>query len=109
MRLTDIDGMLGGLGIPVSYYQFPEATAQEPPFLVWYIPGSADLYADNINYANIVDLTVELYTDYKDFALEMRLEALLAENEIAWSKTETWIQSEKMWQITYSTEVLINE
>lgn len=108
MRLNEIDGMFDPLGIPHAYYQFPENTKMACPFLVWYIPGSSDLYADNINYGHIAELTVELYTDEKDFTIENQLEDLLTDQGLAWSRSEAYISGEKMWQITYTTEVSIN-
>ena len=69
MTYPEIDAMIGEVGLPYAYYQFPE-TGQQPPFICWMLDGIDDLYADNINYQRIVVLAVELYTDEKDFEKE---------------------------------------
>ena len=64
--------------IPAAYYMFPEDDtnnpAPPPPFLVYYYSGSDDLDADNANYQRIRPITIELYTETKDFALEAAVE-----------------------------------
>jgi hypothetical protein len=54
-------------------------------------------------------LVVELYTDEKDFTLEAAVEAALDGAELGWQKEETYIGSEELWMVTYTTEVFINE
>ena len=66
------------------------------------------ILADNTNYAQITELTIELYTDNKDFAAEAAVEDALTAAEIVYEKDETYIDSERMYMVTYSTEVLIN-
>lgn len=97
-----------GVYIPVAYYQFTKDTAKEPPFICYYYTGSNDVMADNKNYQRVRPVVVELYTDNKDFDLEKKVEDKLIENEIPFSKTEAYISSEKMYQITYYMEVVIN-
>ena len=108
MTVQEINTALADVGIPYAYYQFNEAAAKEPPFLCWYFGDSNDLYADNENYQGVSALTVELYTDYKDFALEQALEAVLKGMGLSWAKSETYIDSEKMHETVYETEVLLN-
>lgn len=102
---TAIDG-------PFAYYQFQEDpdgdNAPSLPFLVYYYPQSDDVMADNTNYVGLRQLIIELYTDNKDFTTETALEAVLKTNEIPYQKTEAYIDTERMYQITYTTEVLIN-
>ena len=108
MTLTEICNMVVQVGVPVAYYQFSDATAKEPPFICYYYPNDDDFSADNINYACINQLVIELYTDNKDFALESQLETVLIQHDMYFSKTETHIDDEKMYMVTYTMEVLIN-
>lgn len=108
MTYKSIASMLGTLNIPTAYDHFTNKTAQKPPFLVFFYDGIADVYADNANYQRIVTLNVELYTDNKDFSLESSLESVLASNGLTYIKEEAYIDSEKMYQISYESEVLIN-
>lgn len=108
MTATDIQTLLATTGLPASYLSFPEDNAPDPPFICWYFPGSADLYADNINYGRINELTIELYTAEKDLTREAALETILIEANIPFARSETWIDSERLYQITYETEVIIH-
>ena len=94
--------------IPVAYYAFPEP-APSPPFMVYYYEGSDDMYASNTNYQKIRPLTVELYTDNKSFDLETRVESILAGAGLAYSRTETYIDSEKLYMVVYNTDIIVTE
>ena len=69
MTYTDVASMIEAVGIPYAYYSFEEGTGIQPPFITFYYSGDADVKADNINYALVRPLIIELYTDEKDFAL----------------------------------------
>ena len=108
MTYQEVNSMIKTAGIPCAYYQFEEESGQQPPFITFYFQDSDDMMADNINYQTIRPLTIELYTDNKDFALEALLEEILKAHDLTFSRTETYIQSEKMYMVAYYTEVLIN-
>lgn len=94
--------------VPYAYYQFTEDTAKPCPFICYYFTASDDFGADNINYQAIRQAVIELYTDNKDFALEAAVENLLTANEMRYTKSETFIDSEKMHMTVYNMEVIIN-
>ena len=91
---------------PTAYLAFPEESHQEPPFICYYLPGINDVYADNINYQRIWNLTIELYTESKRLDLENTIENALKSMGLAYDREEVWIDSERMYQITYYTEVI---
>lgn len=108
MTYAEISQMISAVGIPYAYHHFEEGSGQQPPFITFYYQGDNDLVADNINYAAVRPLTIELYTDNKDFVLEAAVESVLTANDLAFSRTETFIDSEQMYMVTYYTEVIIN-
>lgn len=108
MTYKEISQMIKEVGVPYAYYQFPEGTGQEPPFICFYYPNNNDFVADGENYVKVVQLVIELYTDNKDFSLEATLEAVLAEHGLVFTREETYIDSERMYLETYYTEVIIN-
>lgn len=108
MTFQEINTMIDSIGLPYAYYQFPDNSGQQPPFICFYFPDNNDLVADNSNYQKIEGLTVELYTDAKDFALEAQVEAALKEAGLVYSRSETPIESERMYLVSYETEVLIH-
>lgn len=108
MTFQEIASMIAEVGIPYAYYVFPESTPQAPPFICFLYPNNDDLMADNINYSRITALTIELYTEEKDFSLEATLENILKNHGLKYLKSETYLDSEKMNMEVYETEVLIN-
>ena len=108
MTYQGIAQMIETVGIPYAYYQFPENSGQEPPFICFYYPNNNDFVADGENYVKVVQLVIELYTDNKDFSLEASLEVVLAEHDLVFTREETYIDSERMYLETYYTEVIIN-
>ena len=107
MTYQEIDTMVGTIGLPYAYYQFPE-TGQQPPFVCWYLTGIDDLYADNSNYQRIVNLVVEYYSDEKDFDTETTVEGVLTSSGLTYQKDETYLDDERMHETIYAMEVLIN-
>lgn len=106
MTYKEIKTLLSTTNLPVVYYQWPEGQAPEPPYLIFYYPGDNDFIGDNSNYQKIRELTVELYTDQKDFALEEVVEGVLS--GMVYSRYETYIDDERMFLVTYEMEVIIN-
>ena len=105
MTYGDITNMLKEAGLPLAYDHFAEGESPEPPFLIFLFPGSDNMFADNGVYFKISQLNMELYTDKKDPELEEKLEDILTAHEIPWEKSEVWIDSEKMYEVLYQTEI----
>ena len=108
MTYKEIATLVDGIGYPYAYYQFEKETAKDPPFICFFYPENNDFLADNTNYAHITELTIELYTDNKDFTAEAAVESALEAAGLVYEKDESYIDSERMYMITYTTEVLIN-
>ena len=106
MTYDEIVGMLGDTGIPFAYDHFSEGESPGPPFLVFLFPSSRNFSADGKVYQRIDALHVELYTDRKQPDLEARLEDVLDAHDVFYEKTETWIESERLYEVLYSTEVI---
>lgn len=109
MTHAEIATMLNSVGLPTAYYQFPDNSGQQPPFLCFYYPGRADFKADDTNYSQIEQLVVELYTDNKDFTNEAAVEQALTGSGLVYSKAEGYIPSEQMHMVTYSSEFVLAE
>ena len=109
MTYQEIATMVASIGVPFAYYQFPNGTAVSCPFVCFYFPYSNDLAADNTNYQRIRPLVLELYTDNKDFTLEQTVENILNQNGLVYSREETFLDSEKMYMVTFQTNIIITE
>jgi hypothetical protein len=97
--------MLTECNLPFAYDHFAEGESPDPPFLVFLFPGTDNMFADNQVYYKVNELNIELYTDKKDPEIETQIEDVLAAHEVAYEKTETWIKSEKMYEVLYQTEI----
>lgn len=107
MTITELKTILDSTGLPVAYYQFHNAPSV--PFLVYWIPESDDVFADNQNYQARRSVQIELYADFKDFPLEARVEGVLKSNNLTFRKSEAYIESEHLHEVIYESEVLLNE
>lgn len=109
MTYKQIADMVATVGVPYAYHHFPENTGQDTPFICFFYPRSNDFVADDTNYQRINQLTVELYTDNKDFLLEQQVETALNSAGLVWSKEDFYIDEERMYLTSYITEVIIDE
>lgn len=113
MTYKEVATMIDGTGFPFAYDHFPEDDpahpAPPPPFICFYYSGSNDLAADNVNYQKIRPLTLELYTDNKDFASEEIVETALNSAGLVFSREETYIDTERMYLVTYETQIILTE
>lgn len=105
MTIENLVEMLQELKIPFAYGHFAEGESPEPPFICYLIPGSDNFAADGRVYFKLNEVRIEMYTDFKDIALESRVEDVLDRHEIFYNKSETWIQSEKLYEVMYSFDM----
>lgn len=108
MSLTELTTMLRsitGFSNKVAYRQFREGSAQNLPFIVYYVEGSDNFLADGKVYLPRQNVAIELYTQEKDVTTEALLEEKLNDNNIPWEKDEDYIDSEHMYMITYSITI----
>jgi len=90
--------------IPFAYDHFAEGESPDPPFICYLFPGSNNFSADGKVYFKANEVHIELYTDFKDLTVEQKLEAVLDEHGIFYNKSETWIESEKLYEVLYIFE-----
>ncbi len=108
MTQTEINTMLDQTGLSHTYYSWPEKEAPALPYLLWYFPSSDNFAADDKVYKHIETLNLELYTKTKSFATEAAVEAVLDAWNLVWSREESYIESEQMYQVFYQMEVTID-
>lgn len=98
--------ILKSVGFPYAYDHFAEGEAPEPPFVCYLLPGSDNFSADGKVYRKFTEVRMELYTDFKDPEAEQNVEDVLNAAGIFYNKTETWIDSEKLYEVLYTFEML---
>lgn len=102
--MDEILAVLKEAEIPFAYDHFAEGESPEPPFICYMMPASNHFSADGKVYFKANEVHIELYTDFKDLSVEQRLEAVLDEHGFFYNKSETWIESEKLYEVLYIFE-----
>jgi hypothetical protein len=108
MNLIELKEILEATGFPVAYLRFYETQDQplpEPPFIVYLVAYSSNFMADNKVHHEIDVVQIELYTDKKDLDAETKLATVLNENELPYSTTETFIDTENLYQKIYEVRL----
>lgn len=105
MSYENINEMLLEMGLPFAYHHFAEGESPKPPFLIFLSPGENTFGADNLMYHSFKKLDIELYTDEKSPETEKRVEEILLQHNIYYTKTEVWIESERLYEVLYEMEV----
>ena len=91
-----------GIKIPYSHFDFDREV--EPPHLMSTEINSDNFIADNKIYFEKCNARLELTTDSRDRELEKRVEEEIL-FDIIWGKEVTYIQTEKVWNISYFFEI----
>lgn len=103
MTLEALKDLLETTGFPVAYRAWEEGAAPPLPYLCYLVAYSNNFAADGVVYCPIDHIQVELYTKTKDPGAEAKVETALA--SFVWEKTETYIDTERCYQILYEIEV----
>lgn len=88
--------------IPYSHYDFDREV--EPPHLMSTEIDSDNFLADNKIYFEKSNARLELTTDTRDRELEKRVEKEIL-FDVIWNREVTYIQSEKIWNVSYFFEI----
>lgn len=105
MNYEEINEMMQEMELPFAYHHFAEGESPDPPFLLFLSPGEHTFSADNLMYYSFKQLNIELYADKKSPDIETEIEAVLRSHNIFYAKSETWIESEKLYEVLYEMEV----
>lgn len=106
MTHQEVLEMMNEMKLPYAYHHFVEGESPDPPFLVFLYPGSDNFAADGKVYFKVNRLNIELYTDLKDVELEERVETVLDKYGFVYEKSETWIESEHLYEVLFSLETI---
>lgn len=103
--MEQLVSILKEIGVPFAYDHFAEGESPDPPFICYLLPGSGNFAADGRVYFKIDDVHIELYTDKKDLQSEKLVEDALDAASVFYAKLETWIDSEKLYEVLYQFEM----
>lgn len=103
--MDKIISIMNEIGLPFAYSHFAEGECPLPPFICYLYPRSDNFSADGRVYQKIDEVHIELYTDKKDLSIEGIVTAVLDSHGIFYDQTETWIESEKFYEVMFSFEL----
>lgn len=104
--IDDIKNMLLPIGLPLAYRKFipyKNSPVPNPPYIVYYIGNESGHGADNLNLYTIINVTIELYTDFKDVENESKIENAIKAYE--YEKYEDEIESEMLFMVSYEFKI----
>lgn len=105
MTVAELKSLLDATGFPVAYSHF-QGDPPSIPFITYLELNSSNFHADNRTYRKIMNFNIELYTDKKDPQAEQALESLLDTHDIPYETSETYIESERLFQKIYEIGVV---
>ena len=103
MTLKELRDLLETTGLPVTYREWAENAAPPLPYICYLVAYTNNFSADSGVYIKVNHIQIELYTKNKDPKTETMVEDALF--SFFWNKTETYIDTERCYQILYEIEV----
>lgn len=104
MEESNLFLILKSIGIPVAYDHFINTNLENiaPSFILYRNDDASHFKADDQVFYMNKEYIIELVTNKKDINLEQAVESVLSTNYLPFEKTETYIESEDIYQVTYS-------
>lgn len=103
MNLKDLMLVLAQIGIPFAFHHWEKPPA--PPYGAYLYDSTENFAADNQVYLVIENCRIEIYTKDHDQQLQDRIEEVLEGAGIYWDRDTEYIESLRLYQITYEIEV----
>lgn len=100
MSESELYEIIKELKLPCAYNKFDDDN-HIPPFILYRNDEPESFFADDKNYINFNNYVVDLVTTKKDVGLEKKLEKLFLDHNIPFEKNEEWIDTERIFQISY--------
>lgn len=104
MTLEELKTALDATHLQVSYSSVP-IESETKPYIVYWQTGVRNFAADGIAYYSRKTVTIALYSDNRDRTSEGLIEAQLANSGIYWTKTNEFLEDEKIFETIYTIEV----
>jgi len=104
MTYIELLNSLKTLGYPVAYNTFNEP--QSSPFITILYTNNDDLMADNINYVDVKNFQIELYTDKYYPPAEKEVEDLLKSIGLSYDKSGAPMPGEDLYQTVYDIQLI---
>ena len=109
MTTKEVATMVASIGLPYAYYQFPNETQREPPFVCFFFTDNNDMMADNTNYTDTRTLAIEFYSSQKDFSQESEIRSILRSKSLPFTQSSDYLADEHLYITIFTTEVILDD
>lgn len=109
MTQSELLVQLKSTGYPSAYHHFivdAKNPPPTPPYIVYIRTFDDNISSDYKVHGKFKNYQIELYTDKKDLLAEQKVEAVLNTIDTDYSTSETYIESEKLYQVIYQIKVI---
>lgn len=106
MNQVQMIALLNTLNTPCFYDHAKVGT--KLPFIAIHSEQPDNFAADNGVYCEKYHFRIDLYTVSKSLDIEYSIKKLLNDNDIAWEKTEQYLDEQNCWETEFEFDVLGN-
>lgn len=104
--MNEVLAMLNEIGIPFVYSHWAPGEVPDTPYICYCGTYSNPFGADGEIYKDFLNISIELYTEIKDLESEKKIRAVLDTHGIFYSRTETWIPDEELYDVLFEFEIM---
>ena len=105
MTLPELKKKLESLDLPIAYRQWAVGQEPELPYLIYYADEDIGFFADDEVYSERYAVTIEVYSQQKDLALESQVKELLNTNNLPYTNYESFLDTENMYMKAYEINI----
>lgn len=109
MTTKEVATMVASIGLPYAYYEFPDDTQRDPPFVCFLFTDNNDMLADNENYTDTRTLVIEFYSGQKDFSTESIIRSVLRGAKLPFTQSSDFLADEHLYITIFTTEVILED
>lgn len=103
MTQNELAALLKKTGLPFAHNHWEKPP--RPPYGLYLFDGTENFGADDIVYAVVEQITLELYTVDRSEADMQRIERVLEDAEIFWDRDTVYVPDLRLFQTSYEIEV----
>ena len=103
-KYATLKAMLEESGIPFRYREWKKQP-ESFPFGAYLFVDRANLISDGNVYFSVDLFQVEIYSEEKDINAEHSIEDVFDKHDIIYNKYESYIDSEKLYEVMYEIQI----
>lgn len=108
IKYLDIEEVFKPLDIPISEFNLEEAEVEIDIPCAVYIPGETRaLYADGMNYFNLMEVRLELLTEKIDLKMQKKIEEIFEANDVSFVSDMDYSSDHRIYSTVFSFEVMM--